>query len=321
VTEELGSYPHRLAGQDCGPPGTPSARVLAMAGEAQRRTTPPLDDGPLYGAGQWRMAASLVVLGDEANHANPRRDKASDGTIGDARHQALGEASDHNPWLVHRGIGVCRARDVDASHLPMAAAVERARRAAYRNERHPLRGGGYIIYAGKITRPDFSGWKVYTGSNPHVLMAHFSVSTDPARFDSREPWGIFTDTPAAPPAPPAKRPTPARPSSSGWDGPDLRGTGLNLRGEQGNNGPRVRAWQQFLNRAYPAYADLEVDGHWGPATSRVNREFAHRSGIRSADGRNIGPQLARAYHRAGLFRTLSGAQAKVLGHVARPGRR
>lgn len=269
------SYPRALAGGDAPPPSNPTPRILAMAGEAARRAAPTFeDDGPLYGAGEWRLAASLVVLGDEANHANPNRDKASDGTLGDARHKARGADSDHNPWLVHKGIGVVRARDIDASGLDLARAVERARVAAYRDQLPQLRGGGYIIFAGKITKPDFTGWAHYTGANPHVLMAHISVSTDPARFDDRRPWGIFTDTPPTPPPAkaPARAPAKAGPVDVRW-----------LEAGDGHYPPgdprhqAVRNLQRALRTRFPAYARaLAVDGQYGPKTRAAVAEYQRR---------------------------------------------
>jgi hypothetical protein len=126
----------------------------------------------------------------------------------------------------------------------------------------------------------------------------------------------------AKPDPPKPKPKPApKPSPARWAGPDLTGTGPALRGAEGNSGPRVAAWQAWLHRYAPAYAgDLAADGVWGPKTSTVNREFARRSGIGSADGRNIGPQLAAAYWRAGLFRTLSTAQTRAVARRARHSR-
>jgi hypothetical protein len=105
-------------------------------------------------------------------------------------------------------------------------------------------------------------------------------------------------TPAPQPAP-APAPKPAPPS--GFTGPDLTGSAFALRGDQGNNGPRVAGLQDFLRRKYSLYAkDLTVDGWWGPATTAKVREFAVRSGVRTADGRNIGPQVARKLYLAGF---------------------
>lgn len=58
--------------------------------------------------------------------------------------------------------------------------------------------------------------------------------------------------------------------------------------------------QAFLRRYAPLYAgQLVVDGYWGPQTCGVLAEFARRTGIRGADGRNIGPQIARKLWVAG----------------------
>jgi hypothetical protein len=115
---------------------------------------------------------------------------------------------------------------------------------------------------------------------------------------------------SSPPPAPAPAPTPAaRPAA------DLTGRGASLRGDEGANGLRVAALQGFLNRYAPAYSRLVVDGAWGPATTKVLREFAHRAGIPSADGRNIGPKLAAALYAAGFDRTA--AQARALAHVRR----
>lgn len=105
-----------------------------------------------------------------------------------------------------------------------------------------------------------------------------------------------TPTPPSPTAPPSSPPVP-----TGWTGPDLVGAALTLRGEEGNNGPRVARLQDFWRIRYRLYAkDLAVDGWWGPATTAVCREFARRSRVPAADGRNIGPLLARQLYLAGL---------------------
>jgi hypothetical protein len=110
-------------------------------------------------------------------------------------------------------------------------------------------------------------------------------------------------------------PPPSPPPAPGPAGPDLTGRGAALRGDAGNTGPRIGQLQAFLNRYAPAYSRLVVDGVWGPATTAVLAEFAHRSGIPSADGRNIGPKIAAALYAAGFDRTA--AQARALAHVRR----
>lgn len=302
TADQLDTYPHDLMGGPARPPATPRHTVVNMARDAQRRQLAAIGLVPperVWEGVAWQLAPSLVVLRDEANATNPSRDKASDGTIGDARHQAEGNASDHNPWLVWNGVPWVRAEDLDTDGLDLPAAFEAARAKAAAGQLPQVVGGGYLILNGRITAPDFSEWRAYKGTDPHVLHGHVSVSTDPGRFTSRDPWGIFGG-PTPPPPAPAPAPAPPAPAPTGWPGPDLVGVGLDLRGDQGNSGQRVANLQDFFRRTYSLYAKgLAVDGWWGPATTAVIREFAQRSGIRSADGLNIGPQIARKLYVAG----------------------
>ena len=74
------------------------------------------------------------------------------------------------------------------------------------------------------------------------------------------------------PAAPAPAPAPA-PSA-----PVLR---------RGSTGHEVRELQAGLNRVFPAYSKLGLDGSFGPATERVVKEFQRRVGI-AQDG-SVGP--------------------------------
>jgi hypothetical protein len=142
----------------------------------------------------WRNCQASLVLVEEINRRWPSRDKSSDGTIGDAAHAV--RTSDHNPWVVHGGIGIVRARDVDKDGIDAAWCVEHLRQLGARRDPR-LYPNGYVIFNRRITKPDFSGWAVYTGSNPHDHHFHVSFTTSPAGFDSSAPWGIAT-APAAP---------------------------------------------------------------------------------------------------------------------------
>lgn len=295
---EQDSYPYELAGAPAEPPQPAPADLVAAWRAYEAEELAELGDGPLVAAaGRWRMAGSLVSLLEEADAANPQRDKSSDGGIGNARHQQLGADSDHNPWLVVDKYGVVRARDFDVDGLDVHGAFERMRAAAHAGRLPQLRDGGYLILAGRITAPDFSRWLEYKGTNPHVTHGHVSVSRKAAQFDDRRRWNVWTVASQAPTSP--TRPAPSRPPSPAR--PDLRGRYFELRGEQGATGPRVRALQQWFRKRYPRYAkQLADDGVWGPKTSAVVRQFGQRSGVRSADGLNIGPQLARKFYLAGF---------------------
>lgn len=129
------------------------------------------------------LIASLNQLRSEFNQLSPGRDKATDGWIGDARHQA--SVSDHNPDEsgnpeVHDAdhIDEVHAIDVDKDlrkagvTMPMVVAFLVARCRAGIEKR--LR---YIIHNRTIWAAS-SGWvaKAYHGSNPHTEHAHFSGS-------------------------------------------------------------------------------------------------------------------------------------------------
>lgn len=311
-------YPHELAGDPAPAPVQVERRVLGMALKAHGKHLERVAE-QLRSAGNYRRAHALDVLVAEADAADPHRNKASDGWIGDARHQA--EVSDHNPDA--RGI-VCAEDITNDPALDLPTVVERIRLAALAGHLPQIE---YVILNGRITAADFSGWHVYKGADPHVSHGHFSTPHD-ARCDLRGAWGVFTDE--QPPAP-APTPPPA-PAPAGWTGPDLTGHGAGLRGQaagqpQGpqSNGPRVKALQGWLRSSYSLYAKgLTVDGWYGPQTAGVLAEFAHRSGIDDADGLNIGPKLATALARAGFEQTTaaappgrSAARERVLRHLSR----
>jgi hypothetical protein len=304
----IDGYPYHLAGDDAGQPQPVSRRVFDMAIRANARARAGVvdfGDQLVDATVKWRPAGAVVQLGDEADAADPARNKASDGTIGDERHQGEGNDSDHNPWVIVAGVGVVRARDITndpALHLDVVA--ERIRAFAAAGRLPQVTNGGYVILNSRITKPDFSGWSKYTGTNPHVAEMHVSVSRLIDGFDSRATWGVFAG------AGPAPAPTPpAPPAPAGWTGPDLSGRGATLRGQaagqpQGrqSNGPRVAELQAFLNRVYPAYSHLSVDGWYGTQTAGVLATFAARLGIAGVDGLNVGPKLALALWRAGFDR-------------------
>lgn len=316
MTDPADTYPHDLMGAAARPPSNPRASVVAMAKDARRRELVAVDEleepgawaGFMAALPPWRVAGSITELFTEANEANPKRDKSSDGTVVGPGHTT---DSDHYPRVKDSsGKGVVLAGDVDADGLDLAAAVERARQLARAGQLPQL---AYAIYSGRITAPDFSEWRQYKGTNPHVTHAHFSARTAPqSLYDDRRRWGIFAATAPAPAPAPPKVPATGR---------DLTGRGRSLRGNQGDTGPRVGQLQAFLRDVYPAYRHelggqlLVVDQVWGRQTSAWVATFGHRSGIPEADGLNIGPKLAAALSAAGFDRTA--AQARVLRHLAR----
>lgn len=50
--------------------------------------------------------------------------------------------------------------------------------------------------------------------------------------------------------------------------------------KRGSSGDRVKAYQRYMNRVYPAYSKLAVDGSYGPATESVTKEYERRIGAK-----------------------------------------
>ena len=153
----------------------------------------------------WRLANAVSTLRHAVNARWPGRDKASDGTIGDAAHAT--RSSDHNPWLTIGGIGVVRALDLDVDGIDAGWLAEQLRQLGRAGDPR-LAGGGYLILNRRITTADFSRWVTYTGSNPHTKHLHVSFSLTRAGFDSTAGWPFLAPPPPPPPpptAPPLRR--------------------------------------------------------------------------------------------------------------------
>lgn len=141
----------------------------------------------------WHLAPSLVTLRAEINKRWPNRDKRSDGTIGDAAHQA--SVSDHNP-NVRRSVN---ALDIDEDGPDMALIL----RSLIGDKRV-----NYVIYERTIySRSRMWTPRPYYGSNPHDKHLHVSILQTVAAEQDTSPWGIATSLPYAP------TPTPGLPGT------------------------------------------------------------------------------------------------------------
>lgn len=117
----------------------------------------------------WRIARSVSSLITQANTVAPRRNRSSDGTIGDAAHSR--SKSEHNPDAA----GIVRA--VDLTHDPRGgfdahAAADAILRAQDRRLLYVI--SNRRIGSGPAGRAP-GQWRRYTGSNPHTKHAHTSV--------------------------------------------------------------------------------------------------------------------------------------------------
>lgn len=132
----------------------------------------------------WRVARSLEKLRDQINAAFPNRNKASDGTIGDADHQ--NRNSDHNPWY---GPGIVTAMDIthDPAHgVDIDRLTDELQRSRDSRIKYVIANNMIMSGAGG---PSPWVWRAYSGSNPHTKHFHLSVVASPACDDTR-PWNL-----------------------------------------------------------------------------------------------------------------------------------
>lgn len=147
-----------------------------------------------------RVAPSCRAVLTQANALWPNRSKASDGTIGNERHQR--SKSDHNPdedGIVHA---------VDLTHDPAHGcdAHKWVRELMARRDPRVL----YVISNGQKCSSDVQPWKwrKYDGENPHEKHVHVSIKhTDDARHNTSS-WFVIMDQPS--PAPQSPNFTPIK---------------------------------------------------------------------------------------------------------------
>lgn len=130
----------------------------------------------------WRVAKSLLTLRRQVDEMAPARNRSSDGTIGDASHQARN--SDHNP----NQDGVVTALDIthDPAHGVDAPALGEMLRLS---EDPRIK---YVISNARIFSSKISPWKwrPYSGANAHTEHIHISVMGDKSEYDDPSPWQI-----------------------------------------------------------------------------------------------------------------------------------
>jgi hypothetical protein len=213
----------------------------------------------------------------DANQRWPSRNRASDGILGDARHQK--RKSDHN-----------LGNAVDITHDPQSGCDgDLIASLAIKDPRVT-----YVIWNRKIYNRSRAGegWRPYRGSNPHTHHCHISIDAR-SRSDVR-PWawspqasgsgipapGSSTPpTPASPtpptPAPSVPEPQPI-PKPKPAAGPAYPGIPL----KRGARGLLVRRVQERLQ---VLHWEIVVDGDFGAETDSKVRGFQRRNTL-TADG-------------------------------------
>lgn len=213
----------------------------------------------------WRLAKSLIQLRAELDTIYPKRDRSSDGSIGDAAHAS--RTSDHNPWVHdHNEQPIVTAIDIDKDIGPGFVSRDLAEWLRQRRDpriKYAISNGQMFSSYGNNARKAWE-WGVYTGSNAHKEHMHLSVLDREPLFDSQTPWNIISIKSKQPtqPAEPVKPAPPAAPIQ-----PGVRAT-LRL----GSAGEDVKYLQRMLGK-------LSVDGDFGPNTRNSVKAFQKRAGI------------------------------------------
>ena len=119
-----------------------------------------------------KLSKAAEQLRSEINAKYPKRDKRSDGWIGDTAHNA--RKSDHNPDKQ----GWVRAIDIDSDLVKGSSKeswllAEQIKTIALKGDKRI----SYVIHQQRIasSRQNWA-WRVYKGSNPHVSHIHISFT-------------------------------------------------------------------------------------------------------------------------------------------------
>lgn len=223
----------------------------------------------------WYRAKSLDTYVNEINKLAPKRNKRSDGWVGDTSHQA--RKSDHNPdW--GRG-GVVRAQDI--THDPKGGldCNKLAKNLAAQLGRHPALGSGaYIIWNRRIISTDRlrEGWRRYTGSNGHTQHLHLSVGQ--RNYNSTAGFGLKPGVVEK-----------AVKKVNGKYPVSLSAVRKQAKAKKPTASAHVRRVQKALVRAGMAKESyLKPDGFWGPRTTEVYRKWQKQNGFRTTGVPKIG---------------------------------
>lgn len=221
----------------------------------------------------WYVNPAISSWREFVNKKYPKRNKASDGTIGDTRHAA--SVSEHNPDKD----GTVDAWDMDVNLLGSSDqdgnAAEDAAVEALKREFEKQPWAQLWIHNSKIANRDVGNWKVrpYSGPNKHDHHVHFQSRQSKERLiytanftesDSiveAKPV-INVKTPLTTPAWPEKAKTVYRSSTNAKFSKTVFLAQKQLRG---------RGWK------------ITVDGYYGPATARIVKMYQQEKRL-GADG-------------------------------------
>lgn len=237
-----------------------------------------------------KLCAGGVTLRDQINKRWPKRDKASDGWIGDARHQARdgwginGKGSYHNP----DPNGIVHAIDVDEDFLGKGKGQSEAKRFAEELATYCREGkdGGriaHIVYEDQVASGTAGNWHFRGSGYSHTHHIHISftnkANSDGAKFDL--PIFKESDSNLEPIKPNPIKPEPVKPPVV----PSYPGVDRVSYGKSNSDIKKMQ--QQLIKKGFNLPAG--ATGNYKDQTLKAVKLFNKSIGITS-DGKKIGPR-------------------------------
>ncbi len=143
----------------------------------------------------WKLAAAADTLRKQVNTRYPKRDRSSDGTIGDQAHKARGKLSDHNPDKS----GYVMALDLDEDGWPAHKFADQLLEYMRTSGDKRIKN---VVYEGRVASGTYSNQMWVWRSAPslgHAHHIHISFA-EPAKHDGK-PFPLpILDMPQAKPA-------------------------------------------------------------------------------------------------------------------------
>ena len=215
-----------------------------------------------------KLCAAGVTLRDQVNKKWPNRDKASDGWIGDAAHQANtgwgtnGKGSYHNV----DPNGVVHAIDLDEDFLGKGKGQNVAKEfaeqlATYCREGKDNGRIAHIVYEGQVASATANNWHFRGSGYSHFQHIHISFTNKADNNGSKFLLPIFENV--KPPSPKPEQKIPAYPGrsklSKGKRNPDVKTMQKQLikKGFSISNGPTGYYGDQTVAAVKKFYASLD----------------------------------------------------------------
>lgn len=225
-----------------------------------------------------KLVAAGVTLRDQVNKKWDKRDKASDGWVGDKNHMA--RPSDHNPdkngWV--------HAIDIDEDFLGKGRGEKTAKEFADQLIKYAREGkdGGrlkYVVYENKIASGTHANryWVWRDGNWGHTQHIHVSFTDKAQRDGSKFDLPIFRDENAQTPQKPQEKPN---------SGIPFPGNGFV---EFGKKNDYVKQMQkQLIAKGYKIPSG--ATGRYFSETENAVKQFYRQEMKLTSNGKKMGPK-------------------------------